>query len=347
MKNKNNKRLRLFDITRDGKGISKNATNNAGGIKRFFVSYKDNIGKILSANIFMVLGNFPVIFLIAVFSGVTQKETFVPLHDLFQNLSAHLVDTPPTAHSMALFAVTGLQGSQLVPTAWTYVFYAIGALVLFTFGFVNVGTAYILRNIAKGEPVFVWSDFWYAVKRNWRQALPFGMLDIAINGILIINIYNMIAAGISGFLQSTLFWSNVVIFVIYFFMRFYIYVQMVTFKLTIWKIIKNSLIFSLLGFKRNILAFLGIVLGLLIEVAFIFSFGGGLISFAVAAPLLLLFSTFAYMKVYASYFKIKEIMIDPYNNDTEDDSGDDEPIMHDDVTENERLENIKRKNGLA
>ena len=35
---------------------------------------------------------------------------------------------------------------------------------------------------------------------------------------------------------------------------------MVTFDLKIFKIIKNSLIFSLLGIKRNILAFLGIII---------------------------------------------------------------------------------------
>ncbi len=350
MKKNSSKRLRLFDITRDGKGISKKNADLGTGVKRFFVSYKNNFNKILTVNIIMVLGNFPLIFLIAALSGYTKNESFLPMHDLFQNLSGFYATQPPSAHSMALYGVTGLNAPILVPSALTYVFYGISLLTLFTFGIVNVGTAYILRNIAKGEPVFVWSDFWYAVKRNWRQALPFGIIDIAINAILISNIYILATRGIANFFESVMFWSSVIIFLLYFIMRYYMYVQMVTFKLKILKIFKNSLIFALLGIKRNIVAFLGILFGILLEIAFIFAFKGILISFGVGLPLLILFSTFAYMKVFAAYFKIKEIMIDPYQEEhpevNEDSDADEEPIMTDDVTEKERLEEIKRRNGI-
>ena len=54
------------------------------------------------------------------------------------------------------------------------------------------------------------------------------------------------------------------------------------------------------------------------------------------------------MKVYASYFKIKEIMIDPYLKEHPElqPQNEEEIIMKDDVTERERLEEIKRRNGL-
>ena len=349
MKNNSSKRLRLFDITRDGKGISKNAADMGNGLRRFFMSYKNNFNKILTVNIIMVLGNFPVLFLISALSGYTKKESFLPMHDLFQNLAGFFANEPPSAHSMALYGVTGLNAPVLVPTTLTYVLFGLSLLALFTFGVVNAGTAYVLRNIAKGEPVFVWSDFWYAVKRNWRQALPMGIIDALIHAILIFNIYSMITGGVKNFFESVMLWSSVILFVLYFFMRYYIYVQMVTFKLKTWKILKNSLIFSLLGFKRNIVAFLGIAFGLLLEVAFIFAFKGILISFGVGLPLLILFSTFAYMKVFAAYYKIKEVMIDPYlreHPEENPDSPDEEVVMSDDVTERERLEEIKRKNGI-
>jgi hypothetical protein len=87
---------------------------------------------------------------------------------------------------------------------------------------------------------------------------------------------------------------------------------MVTFKLKIFKILKNSFIFALVGFKRNIIAFFGMVLLLFFEVLFLFGTGGILIPIAIAMPLAMLFSTMAFIKVYASYFKIKEIMIEEY-----------------------------------
>ena len=350
MDNKKKKRFKLFDLQREGKGISKSTVDDEPGLKRFFISYKDNFGKLVSTNIFFVLGNFPLIFLIATLSGVTKNDIFLPLSDLFQNIGGiFAADGNMTPYKLSLYAIEGLQSQSYAPTVLTYIFYGISSLTLLTFGLVNVGTAYIIRNLVSRQPVFVWADFWYAVKRNYKQAIPFGIIDVLICAILTYNIYTLLT-GTGEFIKSMLFWANVVIFIVYFFMRYYMYVQMVTFKLSIFKMIKNSLIFSLLGIKRNVLALLGIILLLFIEFLFLFGSGGILLPFAVAAPLAILFSTFAYMKVYASYFKIKEIMIDPYLDEhpelrkTEFDE--EEVIMRDDVTERERLEEIKKRNGI-
>lgn len=348
--NKKKRRFKLFDLQREGKGVSKNAKALEPGLKRFFISYKNNFGKLISVNILFVLGNFPLIFLIATLAGVTQNDVFMPLSDVFHNTNGlFAADGGVTPYKLTLFALEGLQSHSYAPTALTYVFYGIGALLLFTFGFVNVGTAYILRNMVAGEPVFVWNDFWYAVKRNWKQALPFGIIDVLICAILSYNVYSLFA-NTGEFLTSMLFWSTVVIFIFYFFMRYYMYVQMVTFKLSVFKMIKNSLIFALLGFKRNIMALFGIIIFLVIELLFLFGAGGILLPLAVAAPLAILLSSFAYMKVYASYFKIKEHMIDPYMAEHPElqapPHDDEEIIMRDDVTERERLEEIKKRNGI-
>lgn len=347
-KNNGNKRLRLFDITRDGKGISKSSSELGWGLKRFFITFKDNFNKIFYCNIFFVLGNFPLLFLIATIPGYTKEEVLSPLQEIFQNIAHIFNGSTNTTYNMTLYALEGLQKMSYSNTAWTYVCYGISALTLFTFGLVNVGTAYILRNIAKGEPVFTWTDFWYAIKRNWKQALPFGMIDLGIIAILINNIQKMfVGAGESNLFTSTMFWSNIVLFIVYFFMRYYIYVQMVTFKLSIFKILKNSLIFSLLGIKRNIVALLGILLVLLLEVLFIFSLGGVLLPLAVALPLLIFISAMAYMKVFAAYYKIKTVMIDPYTEqDEKPETAEEDVVMRDDVTDLERLEEIKGRNNI-
>ena len=346
--NDKNKRLRLFDLNRDGKGISKNQANLEPGLKKFFISYKNNFNKLISVNIFMVLGNFPLIFLICNLSGYFKTEYFIPFSDLFQNIAGiFAADGDLTPYKMTLYSLEGLQHISLAPTVTNYVFYALGSLTLFTFGPINTGCAYIIRNMVNGEPVFPWSDFLYAVKRNIKQALPLGMLDLGITALLSWNLYTMISST-ANFFASMLFWSNVVLFILYFFMRYYLYVQTVTFKLSIFKIIKNSLIFALLGFKRNIAAFFGILLVIILEIALMFGTGGILVPLAVAAPLAMLFSLLAYIKVYAAYPKIKEFMIDPYLEEHPEDqeplSGD-EPIMRDDVTEKERLEAIKKRLG--
>jgi hypothetical protein len=147
-----------------------------------------------------------------------------------------------------------------------------------------------------------------------------------------------------------MFWGNIILMILYFFMRSYIYVQMLTFSLSVFKVLKNSLSFALLGFKRNVMSLLGAAAVILLEVLFLFGSGGILLPLAIALPLAIMFSTLAYMKVYAAYFKIKDIMIDPYlaeHPELTECEFDDDVIMHDDVTERERLEEIKRRNGIV
>ncbi len=351
MKEKKQKSKRLFitDIAGDGHGVSKTEGELPPGLRRFFICLKNNLGKLLSVNIMMVVGNFPIIFLIIALAGYTQKNYLLPLSDFFQNLLGHISASGELGPAeMSWIAIEGMMHNTLAPTPLTYVFYGIGALTLFTFGIVNCGTAYVLRNMVSGEPVFVWTDFWYAIKRNWKQALPFGVADGLICAIFALNIFSMLG-GVTNFFQSFMFWSNIVIFIVYFIMRYYIYLQMVTFDLKIFKIIKNSLIFALLGVKRNILALLGIVVLLAFEIFFFIGAGGLLLPFAVALPLILLLSLSALMKMYAAYFKVKELMIDPYYEEHPEERPappDDEVIMRDDVTELERLEEIKRRNGI-
>ena len=346
-KKSSNKRLRIIDFNRDGKGISKSGADLGWGLKKFFVTFKDNFNKILYCNIFFVLGNFPVLFLIATIPGYTKSEVFTPFQDIFQNLAPYFNNTASAPFNMALYALEGLQKQSYANTTLTYIFYAISSLSLLTFGCVNVGTCYILRNIAKGEPVFTWTDFWYAIRRNWKQALPFGAIDIGIIFVLINNISKMfMSTGENTLFTGTMLWSNIVIFILYFFMRFYIYVQMVTFKLSVFKILKNSLIFALLGIKRNLVALLGILCIVFLELIFIFVLDGVLISLAVGFPLLIFISAMAYMKVYAAYYKIKTVMIDPYVSEEAHADMEDDVVMSDDVTERERLEAIKKRNNI-
>ena len=348
--NKKQKRFKLFDIQKDGKGISKNQADAKPGIKKFFVSYWNNFNKLVSVNIFMVLGNFPLIFLICNLSGYFKTPYFLPFSDLFQNIAGIFsAEGDITPYKMTLYALEGLQHQVLAPTAVTYIFYGISALTLLTFGLVNVGTAYIIRNLVTGEPVFVWHDFWYAVKRNYKQAIPYGALDVSIIALLSWNLYTLITST-SEFFVSMMFWSNLILFIVYFFMRYYMYVQMVTFRLSVFKMLKNSLILAILGFKRNICALFGMLLAILLELLLFFGTGGILVPFAVAAPLAVLFSMFAYMKIYAAYPKIKQFMIDPYleaHPEEKPDESVEDVIMKDDVTEKERLEEIKRRNGIT
>lgn len=322
------KKFKLFDSQREGKGVTKEQANLPPNLKKFFFLYKRDFTRLWGVNALLVFGNFPVFFLILAFIGFFSIDYTTPASNVFPLFSGISSFAEISSPLLALDGIWGVQtsGSVFLPTA--YIFIALGLLVFFTFGIVNVGTTYILRNMIKGDPVFIWSDFWYAIRRNFKQAFFYGILDLIIVCLLPWNLLQLSAQ--DNFWLGIVFWCNILVAILYFTMRRYIYLQMVTFDLSIYKILKNALIFSILGFKRNFMAFLGILLLCFITVACAYS--GILLALAVALPLFLLFSNASYMTTYAAYYVIKKYMIDPYQkNHPEEDTPAAEPPVADDM----------------
>ena len=303
------KRFKLFDTQREGKGITKEEANLPPRFKKFFILYKRDFFRLLSVNLLTVLGNFPAIFLLLGLSGVFSLNFATHAAPAYTVFSGLLTQEGVSAPTLALNGIIGAPVMDSSATVTTYILLGLGVLTFFTFGIVNVGTTYLLRNMVKSDPVFIWSDFWYAVRRNFKQAFVYGIFDLL---LIILIPYNIIFySQRTGFVNGLFFWLCIVVGFLYVMMRCYIYIQMLTFDLSIRKILKNSLIFAFIGFKRLFVALLGCVL--LIFLTLMLAYSGALLSLAVLIPLALLFSNCAYMTTYAAYYKIKEVMIDPYD----------------------------------
>jgi len=318
--NENKRKFNLFDRHKDGKGVKKGDVMSTPDLKGFFKSYKSHFSRLLTVNIFMVLGNFPLLFalipLTGQFSIISTSATshiFPALH----GISLH-------GSSPVLAALNGVFGLQTEISSFSfisYIFFALAALVIFTFGYVNVGTTYIIRNMIKGDPVFMWSDFRYAISRNKKQGVIMGILDLL---FMIIIVYDIIFFyfNIGSFAFNIMYYISLAIAVIYFFMRFYIYLLIITFDLPIRKVLKNSFIFVIIGFNRNIMALLGIIILASLNYLILYL----LFPLGIMLPFVLTLSNCAYIACYAAYFKIKEVMIDPYHQEEETEV---DPIFHD------------------
>jgi len=128
-----------------------------------------------------------------------------------------------------------------------------------------------------------------------------------------------------GFVSSMMFYASLFISVVYLIMRFYIYAVLITFDLSVFKILKNAFIFVSLGLKRNILALVGIILLAFIDYFLLTT----IMPLGLMLPFVLLYGYGAYMGMYAAWPKIKQYMIDPY---PEEQVEQEEPIFVDDVT---------------
>ena len=131
MSEKKSSRLFITDIARDGRGVSKTESELAPGMRRFFLCLKNNIGKLLSVNIMMVIGNFPLLFIIIALAGYTQENYLLPHSGFLQNLLPHITASGQLGPlEMSQIAIEGMMHNTLAPTVLTYVFFGIGALAL-------------------------------------------------------------------------------------------------------------------------------------------------------------------------------------------------------------------------
>ncbi len=319
-------RATLYDLFHKdpfaGKGIAKGEEIPLNFANFFKLSWR-NISRIVSVNFCFLIANFPLIFLMLAFSGIFNDTVSSPASSLYSLLLGQ-IEYSVDPVSAALFGIHGIQGTLNVATTATNVLFFLGALLLFTFGFANVGTSYIIRNIVKGEPIFFIHDFFYAIKRNLKQGFILGALDLLFLSVLAYD--TMFFYSNTSQFGTFIFYASLILMFVYLIMRFYMYIVLVTFDLSIFKIIKNAFIFVSLGLKRNLLALLGIVLLAVID----YFFACTILPLGLLLPFIILYGYGAYMGAYAAWPTIKKYMIDPYPDDTPKST--EEPIFTDDVT---------------
>ena len=99
--------------------------------------------------------------------------------------------------------------------------------------------------------------------------------------------------------------------------------MMISFELSLYKLIKNALIFTAVGIKRNILGTLGII------VLAMFSYGLLMVFPPLGAivPFIITLAIGQFIAIYTSWPKIYSIMVEPYIE--EDTTPKEEPIFID------------------
>ncbi|MBE6599355.1 MAG: DUF624 domain-containing protein [Ruminococcaceae bacterium] len=297
------------NINRDGAGVEKDEERIADhpSLGNFFVLLGRKLNQLLTVNLMLIAGNFPIFFALFVMGGYLSIHTTSPQNLLFAPLRTVVMFDPSPATG-ALWSIFSRQASVTVLTTGDYILLGLAALVVLTFGPVRVGVTYILRNIVRGEPVFLWHDFWHTIKRNLRQALIYGIMDVLIVFLIVYDILFFNLNYGANMMMNIMFFMSLMLALLYAFMRIYIYLMLITFDLSIFKMFKNALYFTVLGIKRNMMALLGIILVLSVNyllLAVYFPLG-------VILPFIMVPSLCIFIGIYAAFPKIKEIMIDPY-----------------------------------
>lgn len=222
----------------------------------FFKLFVRKFSNVTLINIMMVLTNFPIFFFLIGISGYFSAHTTAPAYNLYPHLS-QIVGEKLSPASAALYGTYSLQTSVTVFSPTDYVFFYLTLLLIFTIGVSSVGSVYLHRNMVRGEPVFLLSDYFGTIKRNLRQTLIFGFIDAVIIGILAYDVAFLRVNSMSGTTTGIMFAAVIFLILLYYLIRIYVYTMIVTFDMPIMKMLKNALIMSIVGIKRNIFFLLG------------------------------------------------------------------------------------------
>ena len=113
------------------------------------------------------------------------------------------------------------------------------------------GLAFVTRSFLREEPTFLWSDFWKAVRGNWKCFLGNGLVLYLVGAVLSFST-RYYQARLSQDLFSYLpFWCCVLLGVVFLWAQFYLPLLFVTFDLTFRQAYRNAFLFAALGLPRE------------------------------------------------------------------------------------------------
>ncbi len=139
------------------------------------------------------------------------------------------------------------------------VIYWLLSLPVITCGLAAAGMTNITRNMSVDSHSFGASDFLETIKKNWKQALPAGIINALIFAFLIFDL-EFFYANFEGNYRLACMAMVATVLVMFLAFRYYFWTILITFKLKLKDIYVNAFKMTLLGLKNNIIIFLCMIL---------------------------------------------------------------------------------------
>lgn len=310
----------ISGTNKPGKGVTKKQVefDKKMGFGFFFRLMKMRLGKFSATNLIFALCN---IFLFVAFfglSGILDDTASTAANPLYAQISAASKnDSSPAIAS--LYAIYCASVEWRVISKVSRVLMSSVFVLIITFGLSTIGMVYNMRNVCTGEHVDTWSDYFYSIKRNFKQGIVIGVIDSLLICMLVYDVLAYRTEANNEFIFLVFYYATIVFAVVYYIMRFYLYLQLVTCEMKIGKMIKNAFLLTILGFKRNFAGLIGAIVFLL---AFLYAYIL-LPQFSILLLCMFAFSFLTYIGVYCAYPVIKRYVIDPYYEDHPDERPED------------------------
>lgn len=268
----------FFDFTKPGPGVEKDEPQKAR-ILVFLDIYSRKFWHLIKLNLLYFLFSVPML-LVYVFLALNILPQFIS-NNIDMDVFIKLII------GVSMFSVS-----------------------VITFGPAQAGFTYVLRNYAREEHAFIWSDFKEHAIGNFRQGLIVSLIDLFVVVFVLfdLRLYSSLYKNYTVMIVPIVI--LLLIFVLFVLMHIYIYQMMITFKLKIKDIYKNAFLFAILKFIPNIC-----ILLLCIAIVFI-----TFLEFSIGTMLLacITLSTTGFIMNFYAYPVIKKYMIDKVEEQKEE-----------------------------
>ncbi len=215
------------DYSKPGPGISKDAPPKKG-LRLFYDILFNKFWKLVQLNLLYIATLIPTFAVVFLLSGmISNKLAFNT-----EQISA-LTGVLSEADAARISITADLMIRLFISLCFT---------IFWGGGPATAGFIYILRSFVWGEPVFMTSEYFQHIKSNFRQSIVIWIIDIIAFTAM------CYAYFFYGRLEGIIFCLKYVILVLAFFytlLHLFLYHLMVTYKLSIGKLYKNSALFAL------------------------------------------------------------------------------------------------------
>ena len=201
--------------------------------------------------------------------------------------------------------------ANLRPTILLNIVYSAMSLTLLPSGLAAVGMANVASNLARQRYFFSFKEYWDAIKKCWKQALCAGLINLLFTAALVLAFWFYLST--SGVIFVFGMGCCLLAMVIFSFMKYYLWPQILMFRLPLVSVYKNAFLFSFLNLKSNLL--IGFISLLCYAVAVVILL---YVPYLLSVILVLVlgvcfFPIFKQLLVqYLVFPFLKEYMIDPY-----------------------------------
>ncbi len=185
--------------------------------------------------------------------------------------------------------------------------------VLFCIPVVTIGPAIaamskVLRDFANEKPVFLWSDFVEAFKKNWKQGLIMSIIDAVAFVLIVVSFMFYSHQAATNMIFYIPLFLVVLIAFLGIMLNYYIFLMIPTLDMKLKDMLRNAFLLSILGIKTNLCTlFFTLVFTFACCYFFVFSLLIGIV---------LYFATYGFIVVFNSYQYIEKYIIQPYYNQT-------------------------------